>query len=244
MAIENTAPERIEELVLKQKAFFATGTTRAIDWRRYQLKRFQEGLQKWEKPLCEALWKDLHKSYEEAYMTEIGLVYGEIREAKRKVGRWARRRCRPTPMTVLPSSSHIVREPLGCTLIVSPWNYPVQLLLNPLVGAIAAGCTAILKPSPYVPNVSKVLEEMIVDTFEEDFVAVVQGNREVNGELFKHRYDLVFLTGSPSLAKVVMAAQAKYRSVLMDARKLNTKIKNDRIRAIRREFADAKRTSK
>ena len=210
MAIENTSSERIEELVGKQRAFFATGTTRDIDWRRSQLRQFQEGLRKWEKPLCDALWKDLHKSYEEAYMTEIGLVYGEIREAKRKVGRWARRRCRPTPMTVLPSSSHIVREPLGCTLIVSPWNYPVQLLLNPLVGAIAAGCTAILKPSPYVPNVSKALEDMIADTFDEGFVTVVQGNREVNAELFKQRYDLLFLTGSPSLAKVAAAAQAQY----------------------------------
>ena len=210
MAIENTTPERIEELVEKQRAFFATGVTRIVDWRRYQLKLFQEGLKKWEKPLCDALWKDLHKSYEEAYMTEIGLVYGEIREARRKVRSWAHRRCRPTPMAVLPSTSHIVREPLGCTLIVSPWNYPVQLLLNPLVGAIAAGCTAILKPSPYVPNVSKALEEMIVDTFDEGFVAVVQGNRDVNTELFKRRYDLLFLTGSPSLAKIAMAAQAQY----------------------------------
>ena len=210
MALENTTPERIEELVRKQRALFATGVTRDIDWRRFQLKQFQEGLRKWEKPLTDALWTDLHKSYEEAYMTEIGLVYGEIREARRKVGRWARRRCRPTPPAVLPSSSYIVREPLGCTLIVSPWNYPVQLLLNPLVGAIAAGCTAILKPSPYVPTVSQVLEDMIADTFEEDFVAVVQGNRVVNGELFKHRYDLVFLTGSPSLGKIAMAAQAQY----------------------------------
>ena len=210
MALENTTPERIQELVARQRALFATGVTRSIDWRRFQLKQFEEGLRKWEKLLTDALWTDLHKSYEEAYMTEIGLVYGEIRTARRKVGRWARKRCKPTPMTALPSSSHIVREPLGCTLIVSPWNYPVQLLLNPLVGAIAAGCTAILKPSPYVPTVSKVLEEMIADTFEEDVVAVVQGNRAVNGELFKQRYDLVFLTGSPSLAKVAMAAQAPY----------------------------------
>ena len=210
MAIENTTPERIQELVAKQRAFFATGVTRNVDWRRFQLKQFEEGLHKWEKLLTDALWTDLHKSYEEAYMTEIGLVYGEIRTARRKVGRWARKRGKPTPMTALPSSSYIVREPLGCTLIVSPWNYPVQLLLNPLVGAIAAGCTAILKPSPYVPTVSKVLEEMIADTFKEDFVAVVQGNRAVNGELFKQRYDLVFLTGSPSLAKVAMAAQAPY----------------------------------
>ncbi|MBR2227008.1 MAG: aldehyde dehydrogenase [Bacteroidales bacterium] len=210
MTLENTTPERIEELVRKQRVFFATGTTRDIDWRRHQLKQFQEGLKKWEKPLCDALWKDLHKSYEEAYMTEIGLVYGEIREAAAKVGRWSRKRRKPTSLAVLPSSSYIVREPLGSTLILSPWNYPVQLLLNPLVGAIAAGCTAILKPSPYVPNVSKVLEEMIADTFEEDFVAVVQGNRAVNSELFKHRYDLVFLTGSPSLGRIAMEAQAKY----------------------------------
>ena len=210
MSLDNTSPERIEALVAGQRAFFASGVTRDIDWRRFQLKQFREGLRKWEKPLCEALWTDLHKSYEEAYMTEIGLVYGEIKEAVRKVGRWARRRSRPTPPAVMPSSSYIVREPLGCTLIVSPWNYPVQLLLNPLVGAIAAGCTAILKPSPYVPNVSKVLEDFVTDTFEEDFVAVVQGNRTVNTELFRHRYDLVFLTGSSSLGKIAMAAQAQY----------------------------------
>ena len=134
MAIENTSNERIRELVEKQRAFFASGVTRNVDWRVAQLKAFAAGLKKWEKPLCDALWADLHKCYEEAYMTEIGLVYAEIREAVRKTARWARRRSVPTPMTCLPSKGYIVREPLGCTLIVSPWNYPVQLLLNPLVG--------------------------------------------------------------------------------------------------------------
>ena len=215
MALENTAPERIKELVLKQRAFYATGATRSIAWRRQQLKNFKAGLSKWEKPLCDALWQDLHKSYEEAFITELGLVYGEIGEAIRKVGRWARRRRKATPLTVMPSASYIVREPLGCTLIVSPWNYPVQLLLNPLVGAISAGCTAILKPSPYVPRVSKVLEEMIADTFPEEYVAVVQGNRLVNGELFSHRYDLVFLTGSPSLGRIALEAQAKYLTPML-----------------------------
>ena len=210
MALENSTPERIQELVEKQRAFYATGTTRDVKWRKQQLKAFNNGLAKWEKPLCDALWQDLHKSYEEAFMTELGLVYGEIGEAIRKVGKWARRKRMGTPLTVLPSSSYIVREPLGCTLIVSPWNYPVQLLLNPLVGAISAGCTAILKPSPYVPNVSKTIEAFIADTFPEEFVAVVQGNRLVNGELFRHRYDLVFLTGSPSLGRIAMEAQAKY----------------------------------
>ena len=208
--MENTTKEKIEEIVRCQREFFQRGITRSVKWRKSQLCALNAGLKKWEKPLCEALWTDLHKSYEEAFMTEIGLVYGELGEAIRKVGRWSRRRSRPTPLTVLPSSSHIVREPLGCTLIVSPWNYPVQLLLNPLVGVIAAGCTAILKPSPYVPHVSKVLEELISDTFPQEFVAVVQGNREVNGVLFSQRYDLVFLTGSPALGKVVMEAQAQY----------------------------------
>ena len=210
MTLENTSAERIQELVEKQRAFFATGTTRNVKWRKQMLLRFNDGLKKWEKPLCDALWNDLHKSYEEAFMTELGLVYGEIGEAVRKVGKWAKRRRKPSSLTIMPSASYIIREPLGCTLIVSPWNYPVQLLLNPLVGAIAAGCTAILKPSPYVPEISKVLEQFITDTFPEEYVAVVQGNRIVNGELFKHRYDLVFLTGSPSLGRIAMEAQAKY----------------------------------
>ena len=210
MALENTSAERIQALVEAQRAFYATGTTRQLSWRKAQLKAFHAGLKKWEKPLCEALWTDLHKSYEEAYLTELGLVYSEINEAICHLRKWARRRCKPTPLTGMPSSSYIVREPLGCTLIVSPWNYPVQLLLNPLVGAIAAGCTAILKPSPYVPTISKVLEEFITDTFDQAFVGVVQGNRVVNGELFRHRYDLVFLTGSPSLGRIAMEAQAKY----------------------------------
>ena len=210
MALENTSPERIQELVEKQRAFFATGTTRDIQWRKQQLKAFNAGLKKWEKPLFDALWQDLHKSYQEAFITELGLVYAELGEAIRNVKKWARRKRKPTPLTVLPSASYIVREPLGCTLIVSPWNYPVQLLLNPLVGCIAAGCTAILKPSPYVPNISRVIEQMMADTFPEEYVAVVQGNRLVNGELFKHRYDLVFLTGSPSLGRIAMEAQAKY----------------------------------
>ena len=213
--MENTSPERIKELVLRQRAFFATGTTREVKWRIGQLKIFKAALKKWEKPICDALWKDLHKSYEEAYMTELGLVYGEIEDAIRHTRKWARRRRVAPAMTVLPSKNYIVREPLGCTLIVSPWNYPVQLLLSPLVGAISAGCTAILKPSPYVPNVSKALENFICDCFDDEFVGVVQGNRVVNGELFSHRFDLVFLTGSPSLGRIAMEAQSKFLTPLV-----------------------------
>ena len=200
----------IPAIVKAQRDFFATGATKSISFRKEQLRRFENGLHKWEKPLCEALMTDLHKSYEEAYLTEIGLVYGEIREARRKTGRWAARRRKSTPLTGFPSSSFIVREPLGCALILSPWNYPVQLLLNPLVGAISAGCTALLKPSPYVPNVSQTLSEMIADTFAPEYVTMVLGNRTVNAELFGQRFDMVFLTGSPELGRIAMQAQAKY----------------------------------
>ena len=200
----------IDALLQAQKDFYASHATREIAFRREMLRRFEEGLRKWEKPLCDALWADLHKSYEEAYMTEIGLVYGEIRKARRKLRSWARTRRKATPLTGMPSGSYIVREPLGCSLIVSPWNYPVQLLLNPLVGAIAAGCTAVLKPSPYVPTVSQTLADFIADTFPEDYITVVQGNRTVNAELFARRWDVVFFTGSPALAKILAAAQAQY----------------------------------
>ena len=211
----NTTSEKIDSLVERQRAFFATGKTRGIAFRKQMLRGLREALQKWEKPLTDALWEDLHKSYEEAFMTEIGLVHGEISDALKHVDRWARTRRRPTPLTGIPSSSYIIREPLGCSLIVSPWNYPVQLLLSPLVGAIAAGCTAILKPSPYVPAVSSVLASMVEETFPEDYVAVVLGDRSVNTHLFETRFDLVFFTGSPALGRVVMASQARYLTPLV-----------------------------
>ena len=207
--MENTSSERIEAVVKAQKEYFRSGATLDIRFRKEMLKRFSTAMSKWEKKLCDALWQDLHKSYEEAYLTEISIVTGEIRNHIRHLSGWARRKKAHSPLKLFPSRSYIVKEPLGNTLIVSPWNYPVQLLLNPLVGAISAGCTAVLKPSPYVPNVSKVIEEMISDTFEERYVAVVQGNRDVNKILFDCRWDLIFFTGSPALARSVMEAAAR-----------------------------------
>ena len=200
----------IQEIVKKQKAFYRSGATLDLKFRREMLQKMSSGLKKWEHALQEALWKDLHKSAEEAYMTEIGLVYGELDDAIKHLGRWARRRRVCSPVTVMPSKSYIVREPLGNTLIVAPWNYPVQLLLSPLVGAIAAGCTAVLKPSPYVPTVSDTLQKLIEDCFPEEYIALVQGNRDVNTILFGTRWDFVFYTGSPAIAKVLSAAQADY----------------------------------
>jgi len=207
--MENTANIRIDAILAQQRQFFHEGKTKSVAYRIASLKKLKSALEKWEKPLADALWTDLHKSYEEAYLTEISLVKGEIRDHIKSVKSWARKERCSTPLTIFGSSSYIVKEPLGTTLIVSPWNYPVQLLLNPLVGAISAGCTAVLKPSPYVPHVSEVIEQMIQDTFEENYVAVVQGNRDVNGYLFKQKFDLIFFTGSPALARTVMKAAAE-----------------------------------
>ena len=206
----NTPTDKTISIIQAQREYFRSGATLDISFRKAMLHKLSAAMEEWEHRLAEALWTDLHKSYEEAYLTELSIVKGEIRGHLHKVGRWARRKRVHTPVKLFPASTHVVKEPLGCALIVSPWNYPVQLLLNPLVGAISSGCTAVLKPSPYVPNVSKVIEDMITETFEERYIAVVQGNRDVNTVLFEQRWDLIFFTGSPALAKTVMAAAAKH----------------------------------
>lgn len=208
-AVENTSEERILEIRRKQDKFFRGGATLNVEFRKKQLLALERGIRKWERAITDALWTDLHKSYEEAYMTEISIVLAEVRNHAKHVGRWAKPQWKPTPLKMFPSTSRIVSEPLGTALIVAPWNYPFQLLINPLVGAISAGCTAVLKPSPYVPNVSMALEQMIRDTFEEEYVAIVQGNREVNQTLLDQRWDLIFFTGSPVLGRKVMEAASK-----------------------------------
>ena len=209
MALTSTNIGRISEIRAKQESYFRSGATLDVRTRKANLVAFEKAVLKWEKPLCEALWKDLHKSYEESYIAEVSILLGEIRTHIRNVGKWTRPQRRPTPMKLFPSRSKIISEPLGTALIISPWNYPVQLLLTPLVGVISSGCTAVLKSSPYVPEVSDVIEKMIRDTFPEEYVAVVQGDRDVNTALLEQRWDMIFFTGSPSFGRAVMAAAAK-----------------------------------
>ena len=194
----------------KQQQYFLSGATLALPFRKQALRKLLQAMKQYEQTLAEALWKDLHKSYEEAYLTELSIVYGEIHNHLRHLSRWARAERKSSPLAIMPASSRIIKEPLGNTLIIAPWNYPVQLLLNPLVGAISAGCTAMLKPSPYVPNVSRVLTELIRNTFPAEYIAIVEGNREINKMLLAERWDMIFFTGSPALGKMVMEAAAKH----------------------------------
>lgn len=200
----------ITSTLQKQRAYFQSRTTHSLTVRKDLLRQLDEAMHRYEKQLAEALWTDLHKSYEEAYLTELSIVYGEIRNHLRHMRRWARPERKSSPLAIMPARSKVIKRPLGNALIIAPWNYPVQLLLNPLVGALSAGCTAMLKPSPYVPNVSRVLTEMIRSTFRPEQVAIVEGNREVNQMLLNERWDIIFFTGSPSLGKMVMEAAAKH----------------------------------
>ncbi|MBQ8270418.1 MAG: aldehyde dehydrogenase [Bacteroidaceae bacterium] len=209
MSITNTESSVIKAIVKAQREYFATGATLEYKFRKEQLKKLQKALKTWEKDLCEALWTDLHKSEQEAVMTETSIVKSEVKHHIACLKGWMKSRCATTPIKMMPSRSRTMYEPLGNALIMSPWNYPVQLLLNPLVGAISAGCTAILKPSPQVPNVSLTIEKMIKATFEERYIAVVQGNREANKALLQERFDIIFFTGSPALGKIVMQEAAK-----------------------------------
>ncbi|WP_300102573.1 aldehyde dehydrogenase family protein [uncultured Alistipes sp.] len=210
MTCENTPAERITAIRAAQKVYFRSGATLGERFRRTMLRRLDQALGQWERRLCDALWEDLHKSPEEAVLTELSIVRGEVRNHLRHLGRWMRPERRPTPLKLQPSTSRILSEPLGTALIIAPWNYPVQLLLNPLVGAISAGCTAVLKPSPYTPYVSATLHAMIAEIYDEEYIAVVEGHREVNTLLLGERWDLIFFTGSPELGRVVMESAARH----------------------------------
>ncbi len=205
----NQLTEFLGAKVEAQRAYFHSGATLSRKFRLEQLRRLEEALNDWEQALCKALWKDLHKSYEEAIMTELSIVRGEIRDQRKHLRRWMRPRRLSSPLKMFPSSTRLHTQPLGTALIIAPWNYPVQLLLNPLVGAISAGCTAVLKTSPYVPHVSQVLVQMIGSAFDERYVMAIDGHRDVNTALLEQHFDLIFFTGSPTLGSKVMEAAAK-----------------------------------
>lgn len=208
--ITNTPIDKIEAIIARQRDYFRSNETLDIAFRLKMLRRLRDAINMYEQELAEALRTDLNKSYEEAFMTEISIVLGEIDNLSKNLVRWAAPSKKSTPLKLFPSRSEVITEPLGVALIIAPWNYPVQLTLNPLVGAIAAGCTAVLKPSPYTPNVSMALSRVVASAFDEEYVAVVQGDRTVNTALLNQRYDIIFFTGSPDLGRVVMRAAAEH----------------------------------
>ncbi|MBC5993234.1 aldehyde dehydrogenase [Pontibacter cellulosilyticus] len=195
-----------------QKSFFETGKTRSYTFRKEQLLRLRQAVKQYEDGITEALHKDLHKPATETYVTEIGFVYEEIKYVLKHLKSWMKPRKVSTPLVAQPASSKVYHDPLGLTFIIAPWNYPFQLLIAPLVGAIAGGNCAVLKPSEETPHTAQVIEDMVKEFFPEEYLAVVQGNgAEVVPELMDNfRFDHVFFTGSVPVGKIIMAAAAKH----------------------------------
>ncbi len=208
--MNDAAENEIIKRLSNQRAYFSTHQTKDVNFRLEQLRNLRKAVLQYRERIEDALWVDLHKSAEETYLTEISIVTGEIDNHIKNLKKWAKTKKVASPLHLFPSSSKFVYEPLGVALIVAPWNYPFQLLFNPLVGAISAGCCIILKPSPDTPTIAKVMEELIAEYFSPTYITVIQGGRETNKLLFEQRFDIIFFTGSPGVGKVVMKAAAEH----------------------------------
>ncbi len=199
----------IHELAERQRGYYMSGATRSVEFRISALEKLRSALKKYEKELEDALMRDFRKPPFETYMTETGMILDEIKYHIRHLPRWAKDKKVRTPIAQFYSASFVSPEPYGVVLIMSPWNYPIQLCLSPLVGAISGGNCAIIKPSAYVPNASSVVAKLIRETFSPEYIAVVEGGREENSALLEEKFDYIFFTGSPDVGKVVMQAAAK-----------------------------------
>ena len=200
----------IHEIVEKQRKYFRTGATLPVSFRVKMLRRLRDALDRCEEEIGQALAADLGKSGYESFMCETGLVRSEISYMIRHTRHLARDHTVWTPLAQFASHSFQKRSPYGNTLIMSPWNYPVLLTLDPLADAIAAGNTAIVKPSAYAPATSAVLEKLIGSCFPEEYVAVVIGGRQENAALLEEKFDFVFFTGSQAVGKEVLRHTAEY----------------------------------
>ncbi len=199
----------MKELVEIQQQFFFSHETRGLRFRREALRRLRRAILDYEPQLCAALQADLGKQPAESYMSEIGMVLAGLSDTLAHLRRWSRPKRVLAPLAQFPSTCEVIPEPYGVALIISPWNYPVLLGLDPLVAAIAAGNCVVLKPSELAPHVSSVLSRMLSEAFPREFVAVVEGGVEVSNALLAQRFDKIFFTGSPAVGRIVMAAAAR-----------------------------------
>lgn len=191
------------------KAFFNTHKTKNLKFRKQQLKLLSKNIKNHENELLDALYKDLGKSKVEACATEIGMLLKSIKLMRKELKNWSKTKQTDTPLYLFPTKSYIKKEPYGTVLIIGPFNYPVQLVFEPLIGAIAAGNTAIVKPSELTPHVAIVIKDIIEDTFDEAYVSVVEGGIEETQTLLSLPFDYMFFTGSEKVGKIVYEAAAR-----------------------------------
>lgn len=196
-------------LFSKQKKYFRTGESKDLDFRIEQLKKLKNVVLKHQNAIFDALEKDFKKPKFETYGTEIGLVLSELRHQIKNLKSWAKPKSIKTNLVNQPAKSKIYPVPYGVNLIIGAWNYPVQLILNPLLGAISAGNCAIIKPSEIASHSAKIIEKIIQETFDEKYIAVVQGGVETTQALLKLPFDHIFFTGSVAVGKIVMRAASE-----------------------------------
>lgn len=198
----------IKEIITQQRKFFSTGQTKEIEFRLTQLKRLKQAILENKDSVMEAVKADLNKPALEAYATEIG-VLREIDYAIKNLKAWVKPKKVSTSVDQFPSSAYIYPEPLGVVLIIGPWNYPFQLMISPLVGAIAAGNCAVLKPSEIAANTSRVVTQLIEKTFDAEYIAIFEGDSRTAQELLAQKFDHIFFTGGTKIGQIVMEAAAK-----------------------------------
>ncbi|MCJ1667727.1 aldehyde dehydrogenase [Staphylococcus sp. NRL 19/737] len=199
----------IEQQFENSKTFFKTHKTKDIKFRKQQLKKLSKSIKNHENELLEALKEDLGKSPVEAYATEIGILLKSIKTARKELKNWAKTKQVDTPLFMFPSKSYIKPEPYGTVLIIGPFNYPVQLVFEPLIGAIAAGNTSIVKPSELTPHVASVISKIIETTFASEYISTVEGGIEETQALINLPFDYMFFTGSEKVGQIVYEAASK-----------------------------------
>jgi aldehyde dehydrogenase (NAD+) len=200
----------IQSLVQVQRSHFQTGATLGLTARRTALKRLGEAIRAHEGDISAALLADLNKSPTEGYMCEVGLTLSELSFVEKRLARWMGDRNHLTPLAQFPARSFTVQEPYGVVLIMSPWNYPFLLTMEPLIGAIAAGNCCVVKPSAYSPATSAVIRDILSQCFPPEYVAVVEGGRAENQALLDQKFDYIFFTGGTAVGKEVMSKAAKH----------------------------------
>jgi len=204
--MENTS---LQTLFERQQLFFASGKTRDLIFRKEALKKLRSAILMHEDELYQALYKDLHKSPFESYATEIGFVLDELRFHLKNLHKWVKPKRVGSSIVSFPARGYKTYEPLGTVLIIAPWNYPFQLMMAPLIGAISAGNTIIIKPSEIAESTALVIEKIINSSFEKKYIHVAAGGVDVSQTLLKFKFDHIFFTGSPRVGKIVMQSAAE-----------------------------------
>lgn len=193
----------LKSIVEKQKEFFKKDTTKSVEFRINILQKLEKAIRDNEKQILSALYEDLSKSEAEAYMTEIGIVYGEIHEALKNIKKWCKPKRVRGSLGTFPAKSYVYSEPYGVVLIMAPWNYPFNLSLSPLVASIASGNCAVIKCSKESKNTSKIIRDIINKTFEEEYIYCIDSELDYD-EILHQRYDFIFFTGSARVGKIIM----------------------------------------